>query len=104
MFVVDGLNNNLLGLTTITALGLAVRVDTTETEAPIPTPGTTADFMKQFPSVLQGLGNLGEQYEIHLKSGATLWHADCNKNQILIFRAKKLILWGNKHALISPGK
>ncbi len=71
VFVVDGLKSNLLGLPAITALGLAVRVDTTETGAPIAAPAASTDFIKQFPSVFQGLGNLGEEYEIHLKSGAT---------------------------------
>ena len=63
VFVVDGLKTNLLGLPAITALGLAIRTDTVET-------GST-DFRKRFPSVFQGLGNLGEEFEIHLKPGAT---------------------------------
>lgn len=31
----------------------------------------STDFWKRFPSVFQGLGNLGEEFEIHLKPGAT---------------------------------
>ena len=67
VFVVDGLKMNLLGLPAITALGLAIRVHTTDTDSPAPTLETKADIMKQFPTVFQGLGNLGEDYETHLK-------------------------------------
>ena len=56
---------NLLGLPAITALGLAIRVDTTDTDFPAPTLETKTDIMKQFPTVFQGLGKLGEDYEIH---------------------------------------
>ena len=70
MFVVDGLKTNLLGLPAITALGLAIRVDTTDTDSPAPTLETKMDIMKQFPTVFQGLGNLGEDYEIRLKPEA----------------------------------
>ena len=56
VFVVKVLKMNLLGLPAITALRLAVRIDSTVKE--------------RFPSVFQGLGNLGEEYEIHLKEGA----------------------------------
>ena len=58
-FVVDGLKTNLPA---ITALGLAVRVDTT-TEA-------KTEIQRQYPSIFQGLGNLGEEYEICLNLGA----------------------------------
>ena len=34
------------------------------------TENTKADILKQFPKVSQGLSNLGEEYEIHLKPGA----------------------------------
>ena len=70
MFGVDGLKTNLLALPAITALGLAIRVDTTDTDSPAPTVETKAVIMKQFPTVFQGLGNLGEDYEIHLKPEA----------------------------------
>ena len=64
-YVVDGLKTNLLGLPTITALELAAtcRVNATA-EA-------NAEVQDRFPSVFQGLGNLGEEYEIRLKEGAT---------------------------------
>ena len=63
VFVVEGLKTNLLGLPTITALNLAVRVDSI---IDIP----EREIPKQFPSLFQGLGNLGEEYDIQLKSEA----------------------------------
>ena len=63
VFVVKGLKTNLLGLPTITTLNLAVRVDSI-TDIP------EQDILKQFPSLFQGLGNLGEEYDIELKSEA----------------------------------
>ena len=50
-YVVDGLKTNLLGLPTITALELAAGVNATA-EA-------NAEVQDRFPSVFQGLGNLG---------------------------------------------
>lgn len=61
VFVVKCLKTNLLGLPAITALKLAVRVDSTTLDT---------DWRKDFPSVFQGLGNLGDKYEIHLNTGA----------------------------------
>ena len=63
VFVVEGLKTNLLGLPTITALNLAVRVD-------VITDVSEKDIPKQFPSLFQGLGNLGEEYNIQLKPEA----------------------------------
>ena len=68
--VVDGLKTNLVGLPVITTLELAIRDDTTDTDSPAPTLETEADIMQQFPTVFQGLGNLGEDCEIHLKPEA----------------------------------
>ena len=59
MFVVDGLKTNLLGLPAIAALNLAVRLDATVEEKPDVHAGKT----EKYPSVFQGLGNLGEEYE-----------------------------------------
>ena len=67
VFVVEGLNSNLLGLPAITALHLVVQVETTRIETIM-----TADIQQQFPSVFQGLGNLGSDFKIHLKQGAVL--------------------------------
>ena len=63
VFVVEGLKTNLLGLPTITALNLLVRVD-------IIADVSEKDIPKQFPSLFQGLGNLGEEYNIQLKPEA----------------------------------
>ena len=59
VYVVRGLENNLLGLP---ALNLVVRVDTTT--------GKGTNIIEEFPTVFQGLGNLSEEYEIKLKPGA----------------------------------
>lgn len=65
IFVVDGLKMNLLGLPAISTLKLAARLDAV---------GETTDLhaavMAKYPSVFQGLGNLGEEYEIKLKDDA----------------------------------
>ena len=60
VFVVDGLKTNLLGLPTITALNLTVRVDAL-------TDVSAEDIPKQFPLLFQGLGNIGEEYHIQLE-------------------------------------
>lgn len=64
MFVVNGLQTNLLGLPAITALNLAARVDATSH------PETETEIHQRFPKVFQGLGNLGEEFEIKLKPDA----------------------------------
>ena len=66
--MVDGLNNNLLGLQAIQALNLAVRLDETTPEE---TPLSSAYIHQRFKQLFHGLGNLGEEYQIHLKPGAT---------------------------------
>lgn len=68
MYVVNGLKTNLLGLPAITALSLAVHTDAVETKTQQRT--DEVDIKKQFPSVFQGLGNLGEEFQNHLKPGA----------------------------------
>jgi len=56
IFVIKGLKTNLLGLPAITALKLAARIDTiTDYQAIIE---------ESFPTLFQGLGNLGEPYVI----------------------------------------
>ena len=62
--MVKGLKQNLLGLPAITALGLAVRIDTTTGVDP------KTKILAEFPAVFQGLGNLGEEFEIYLKQDA----------------------------------
>ena len=64
IYVVKGLKTDLLGLPAITALNLAVRVDTNTTEE-------EADIIKRkFPKLFTGLGNLGEEYNIKVQPQA----------------------------------
>ena len=57
------LKRNLLGLSTIKDLNLAVRVESM-------TNTTTSSVVDKFPSFFEGLGNLGEKYSIKLKDEA----------------------------------
>ena len=68
LFVVKGLRSNLLGLLAIIALNLATRLDETTAEL---TPLNPTYIKKRFKKMFLGLGNLGEEYEILLKPGAT---------------------------------
>ena len=68
VFVVKGLRSNLLGLPAIRALNLAVRIDETTTTT---TPLSSTHIYNRFRRVFHGLGNLGEEYHIRLKPGAT---------------------------------
>ena len=52
-FVVTHLKNNLLGLTAISALHLATRIESCEM-------ATTEEVKKRFPKIFPGLGNLGK--------------------------------------------
>ena len=60
VFVVKGLQRNLLGLPAIKALHLVSRVDTVVS--------TKQEVEREFPGLFQGLGNLGEPYTIQLKA------------------------------------
>ena len=60
IFVIKDLKSNLLGLPAITALSLAVRLDAAYTTL----------VEDSFPTVFQGLGNLGEPYTIKLRDNA----------------------------------
>ena len=71
VYVVGGLKINLLGFPAITAQGLACWLDAIGT---IVAATTVPTYIKQhFPSLHQRLGNLGNDYEIHLKSGAVVY-------------------------------
>ena len=61
-YVVKGLKTNLLGLLAITALELAVQMDSTTEQM--------TDIQRRYPFIFQGLGNLRKEFEIHLKPGA----------------------------------
>ena len=62
IFVVKGLKNNLLGLPAITSLSLISRMSTVHYN--------THEVKKNFSHLFQGLGSLGNEYEIHLKEDA----------------------------------
>ena len=48
------------------ALSLLLQVDATESDALITNEDTKTAVLKKFPSLFQGLGNLGEEFQIHL--------------------------------------
>ena len=64
IYVVAHLKQNLLGLPTIRALNLAVRVESMSNS-------TNCSVIDQFLSLFQGLGSFGEKCTIKLKDGAT---------------------------------
>ena len=68
LFVVKDLRSNLLGLPAIRALNLATRLDETTAEQ---TPLTAFTIYQRYGKIFQGLGNLGEEYEIRLEPEAT---------------------------------
>jgi len=63
VYVINTLKRNLLGLPSINALNLAVRVEAI-------THHINCAVANKFPSIFQGLGNFGESYTIKLKPGA----------------------------------
>lgn len=60
VFIIHGLQNNLLGLPAIISLLLLYRVNRVDVEA---------DMQKEFPEVFLGLGNLGDECHIKLTEG-----------------------------------
>ena len=80
VYVVKGLKTNLLGLSAITALQLIQRVYATYNQEP--------DVGKQFPNILEGLGNLGEAYQIKLKENATSYSLFVPRNVPIPHRPK----------------
>ena len=60
--VIKDLKNNLLGLPAIASLNLISRINSVYC--------STDEVMKLFPHLFQGLGSLGEEYEIKLKEDA----------------------------------
>ena len=70
IYVVEGLRRNLLGLPAIIALNLLVRVDASESVPSMMDEDIKTAVFKKFPSLFQGLGNLGEEFEIRLKPDA----------------------------------
>ena len=80
VYVVKGLKTNLLGLWAITALQLACRIDAVNTEEP--------DIVKRFPQVFEGLGTIGEEYQIKLKDNATPYSLYVPRNVPIPLRPK----------------
>ena len=80
VFVVQDLRSNLLGLAAIASLQLLQQVDATHTGV--------VDFWKQFPKVLQGLGTLGEEYQIQLKEGAVPYAIYTPRHVVIPLRSK----------------
>lgn len=74
VYVVEGLQKDLLGLPAITGLNLAVRVDTAQTPNPVPNPALSSSIRKsleerlgeKYPRIFKALGNLGDPYFIKL--------------------------------------
>ena len=62
IFVVKGLNNNLLGLPAVTALHLIARLCSTTYDKTI--------VQEKYPELFTGLGKLGDDYEIKLRTDA----------------------------------
>ena len=84
VFVVKKLKTNLLGLPAISSLKLVARIDNvTQTN-------TKERWEKQFPTVFQGLGTLGEPYEIKLTPGAKPFSLYTARNIAIPLRPKEL--------------
>ena len=79
VYVVKGLQNNLLGLPAICALQLIARLHGMQTKE---------DVLQQFPKVFKGLGNLGEPFHIKLKSDAKPTALSTPRNISLPLRPK----------------
>lgn len=60
VFVIQKLQNNLLGLPAITALNILCWIQATYAE----------DIFNQFPEIFTGLGNLGQEHQIQIKPDA----------------------------------
>ena len=65
LYVVKGLKRDLLGLPAIVALKVAARIDATTKASEIPD-----SILQKYPTIFNGLGNLGAEYEVKLKPGA----------------------------------
>ena len=79
VFVIDGLQTNLLGLPAISSLQLASTVDMCE---------DGADIMQRFPSLFHGLGTLGEPYTIKLREGVQPHALFTPRNVLIPLRPK----------------
>ena len=80
VFVVKDLKNNLLGLPAITSLNLISRINSIHCSADV--------IKKLYPYLFQGLGSLGEEYEIKLKEDAKPFSLHTARNIPLPLRSK----------------
>ena len=80
VFVVKDLKNNLLGLPAIASLNLISRINSVHCSAD--------EVMKLYPHLFQGLGSLGEEYEIKLKEDAKPFSLHTARNVPLPLRRK----------------
>ena len=65
VYVISGLQSNLLSLPALTHLKLVDRIDSTTISDP------HQEIIKQFPEVFSGLGTIGEEYKTKLRQDAT---------------------------------
>ena len=86
--MVEGFKNNLMGLPTITALKLAARFDYTATMDD--TQSLAISFKIKFPTIFEGLGNLGEAYNIKFEPDAKPY-ALCTPRHVALPLRKKVI-------------
>ena len=83
VYVVKDLKVNLLGLPAIMSLHLLSQVNSTTTEHP------TAEHIRQrFPSLFQGLGNLGGEYNIKMQNDVRPYALFTPRNVPIPLRAK----------------
>ena len=80
VFVVKDLKNNLLGLPAITSLNLISRMNSIHCNAD--------EIKKLYPHLFQGLGSLGEEYEIKLKEDSKPFSLHTARNVPLPLRSK----------------
>ena len=78
VYVVKNLKTNLLGLPAITSLHLVARLDAT----------SMCEVQEEFPTVFEGLGNLGEPYHIQLQPDAKPYALFTPRNIPLPLRPK----------------
>ena len=86
VFVVEGLKTNLLGLPSISALNLAVRVDSTSTDPPSE-PETEQTVCRKFPKVFQGLATL--ERRITFSFNLTPSHTHCSPQDVFHYHYDK---------------
>ena len=81
IYVINTLKRNLFGLSTISALNLAIRVEANMQH-------TNCAVANKFPSIFQDLGNFGESYTIKLKPGAKPHAVYTPRNVTMPLRSK----------------